>query len=274
MNLKRNYTEINPKDIKVSVAKREDAREVASLLISAFYGKISSILKKKEVTFSIPIFENYFAKMFNKPLSNTIVFKYHEEIVGILKVSGKTIPIGKKFQNFSTVKDFLFNRPAIKLLGLNQIIRLIIGIAVISVQANFNHLLYIGLVAVKEKYYGKGIGTFIMKISDKIALYRNFGGSCLLVAEDNMKGINLYKKCGFRMKELDRNLVYYALYNVLGFYLIEKKISPNYKYSFTSLKLIKNILSPFFLALYFIALIFSFRMRKKRFFNPNENNLW
>ena len=57
--------------------------------------------------------------------------------------------------------------------------------------------LYVGLLLVDEKFKRKSIGTTIMKALFAIAADRNFKTLKLSVQENNVSGLNFWKKIGF-----------------------------------------------------------------------------
>ena len=62
-----------------------------------------------------------------------------------------------------------------------------------------------------------------MDVADKIGQKRGLSETCLYVAEDNYRAIRLYQKKGYKIRNVERNILLYSLFGIYGFlYMIKK----------------------------------------------------
>jgi ribosomal protein S18 acetylase RimI-like enzyme len=80
-----------------------------------------------------------------------------------------------------------------------------------TLEKKTNNLLDISLVAVDETARGKKIGTQLIEYSINYALKNGYSKIQVVTQQNNLPAVNLYKKCGFRIKSTEYIYHYWNL---------------------------------------------------------------
>ncbi|MFX0090499.1 MAG: GNAT family N-acetyltransferase [Candidatus Hodarchaeota archaeon] len=159
----------------------------------------------------------YLSTALIKKHHNTIVIKNKSEILGLLVLKGKKIPSLNDFPSLAIIIRIL------RKVGFKKALRFFSGILILEETPTDKDLLYINTIVVKKKHRGKGVGTILLNVVDKLVHQRKFAGSCLYVAEINYQAIRLYIKKGYKIKQVERSKIAYSLLGIYGFIYMMKR---------------------------------------------------
>ncbi len=202
--------------IVIASAKPKDAKDVAILLYEGFLSKMQTILRGDEEIL-LPFLMQYYSRILTNEYHNLIVSKNKSNIVGLLVLTGPTIPTINSLPTLSSL------RPVLMKLDLKRFFRFLIGFTILDHVPNIRDSIYISTITVKKEYRGKGIGKILIDVADKIGQKRGLSKTCLYVAEDNYRAISLYQKKGYKIRHVERNRLLYSLFGIYGFFYMIKK---------------------------------------------------
>lgn len=66
-------------------------------------------------------------------------------------------------------------------------------------------------IAVSEAYQGKGYGKLMLKEAEKIANHSGYNNLIIATANSSLNQLALYQKCGFRLHENRKRLLYQCI---------------------------------------------------------------
>lgn len=119
--------------------------------------------------------------------------RFHRENVDILHGANITVPDFKNYltevNNDLDEENYLICHGAVPLAWLK-----------INGLAN-DETAWISMLAVGKLYQRKGVGTFAVKFSEEYVKSRGFRKIGIHTTEDNIAAQNLYKKCGYEIRE-------------------------------------------------------------------------
>jgi len=119
----------------------------------------------------------------------------HEEVIGTLSLTTKQDHDDGFFQTAKTM---------LRHYGLKSIIRGLL-FEMCLVRPPKKQRLYVGHVAIKPAYRGKGLGGLLIEQANQIARQRGFKTLALDVRADNVNAIELYKRNGYEVKKYSKS---------------------------------------------------------------------
>ncbi|ATD30399.1 GNAT family N-acetyltransferase [Macrococcoides bohemicum] len=70
-------------------------------------------------------------------------------------------------------------------------------------------------IAVSEAYQGKGYGKLMLKEAEKIAKHSGYNNLIIATANSSLNQLALYQKCGFRLREIEKDFFINAYKEVI-----------------------------------------------------------
>jgi ribosomal protein S18 acetylase RimI-like enzyme len=198
------------------LAKEEDAKDISTLMFTAFNEKFVALLDQKASAFAN--FYYKFLKINLKKLKhhNCIIIKNESTILGMFLVNGEKIQNIFSYVPYHAVIDFIIE------VGLVRFIRFMISMFIIGLHPIPNKLMYINTVAVNKNFRGQGLGRDLMRATKKIGKTRGFEGEMLYVACDNRNAIKLYLKENYKITNKFESTLFTKFHNHFGFFEMKK----------------------------------------------------
>ena len=154
--------------------------------------------------------------IYSSPFPGYVVAEENNEVVGVMVL---------EWLNRNRPPDEHNLLEAASEYGWRKVIKLLFGLWILTSKPKTGEC-YIGHIAVKPEFQGKGIGTKLLEFGTELAHKKGFEKLTLYVSSSNKGAIKLYEKLGFKILRIERSYLTKRLFGIKEWYYMSKNLTP------------------------------------------------